>query len=330
MTHGRSLIILLSALLLLSAAAGRRPARAGAADEQRTVRLIVSTKGEDEPAPTLRPEDLRVTEGGVERRVVSLAGAADAPLHVALLIDVSGSQEYLIETSKAAAADFVKTALRPGRDRAAVVSFANKTVVHAPLTDDLSRAAGALARVKFEPPPGYVGRGVVVAGAPLPADQVTNSTSFWDAVGFVSREVFESAPGGDAARVVVLLSDGWDTSSQTKKKAALESLVGAGVVVYSVGVGDTETYSGLNKDALRKVAEESGGLAVFPAKRNDLRAAFAVVRETLRARYLLTYASPAEAPAKSPRKLKVEIVSPELRRQGLRVSYPPRPATAPR
>lgn len=323
----RGLIIFLLLPLLLLPAGG---AGAAGADEQRTVRLVVSTKGEADPVPPLRPEDVRLTEGGVERRIVSLAGEADAPLHVALVIDVSGSQEHLIEVSKSAAADFVKTTLRPGRDQAAVVTFASKAVVEAPLTPDLGRAIGALARIKFEPPSGYLGGPVILSRKqPLPAGTLTISTSFWDAVAFVSREVFQSA-SSDATRVVVLLSDGHDTSSQTKKKEAVESLVRAGIVVYSVGVGDVENYEGLNKDALRKVAEESGGLAVFPKQDNDLSAAFAKVRETLRSHYLLTYSSPGEASAKSSRKLKVEIVTPELRRRGLRVSHPPLPATAAR
>ena len=328
MTGRHGLIIFL--LLLQPSPVGVGGAGAAGADEQRIVRLVVSTKGEAEPVPPLRPEDVRVTEGGVERRIVSLAGEADAPLHVVLLIDVSGSQEHLIEVSKSASADFVKTALRPGRDQAAVVSFASKAVVEAPLTPDLGRAIGALARIKFEPPSGYFG-GVVILSRkqPLPAGNLTISTSFWDAAAFVSREVFPSAPP-DATRVVVLLSDGHDTSSQTKKKEAIESLVRANVVVYSVGVGDVENYAGLDKDALRKVAEESGGLAVFPKRANDLSAAFAKVRATLRSHYLVTYSSPVEASAKSARKLKVEIVNPELRRRGLRVSHPPRPATAAR
>ncbi len=324
MTVSRGLIIFLLLLQLSPVRAGG----AAGADDQRAVRLVVSTKGEAEPVPPLRPEDLRLTEGGVERRIVSLAGEADAPLHVALVIDVSGSQEHLIEAGKSASADFVRT-LRPGRDWAAVVSFASKAVVEAPLTPDLGRAIGALARIKFEPPSGYVGGGVIVTRQPPPADSITISTSFWDAVAFVSREVFPSAPS-DATRVVVLLSDGHDTSSQTKKKEAVESLVRAGVVVYSVGVGDVENYAGLDKDALRKVAEESGGLAVFPKQANDLSAAFAKVRATLRSHYLVTYSSPGEASAKSARKLKVEIVNPELRRRGLRVSHPPRPAAAAR
>ena len=77
------------ALLLLAPAAAVSSARqAGAgvkADSTQVVVPLCAVDKDGVPVEGLKPEDLRVTVEGEERKVVALSRGADGPLHVVLL-----------------------------------------------------------------------------------------------------------------------------------------------------------------------------------------------------------------------------------------------------
>src|SRR5207245_1822805 len=90
------------------------------------------------------------------------------------------------------------------------------------------------------------------------------------------------------------------------------------VAIYSIGIGDKDRY-GVNKDALRKLSERTGGRAFFPKNGADFQTIFEEIGEELRTQYIITY-SPTTS-AGSARKIRVEIVNPALRSADVQLSY---------
>lgn len=268
---------------------------------------------------SLRPEDVRVSDDGVPQRIEMLELRPAATRSVVVVIDISGSQEHVLPAEKLIAQSLVARLVRPGRDRVAVVSFAGETTLEQEFTPDGALAQQAIDKLRVETPDSYIA-GAILTGR----DQTTAiSTSLADALWLVGGEVFPAAPAG-SRRVLVLITDGRDTSSQTKKRDAEARLFGAGATVFAIGVADTKNFEGVDKGGLKALAERTGGRAFFPKKNADVIAAFDAIEQSLGAQYLLSYAPAGVDPkGKSPR-LKIEIVNPELRAQGLRVNHPER------
>lgn len=286
--------------------------------------VVVSLSAVDKagrPVGGLRAEDLRVMVEDAEQKVVSLTPRAEEPLRVVLMLDTSASQEQVLRFARPAAMDLMRALLRPGRDEAAVVSFTNRADVVAGMTADLAALGRAVQAVEFVPPPGYIGGGMVILGSPPKGGPPPpGSTAIWDSLAQVCDEVL--APAKDGRRVVVLFSDGVDTSSRLKPDATVGRLVREGVTVYSVGIGDSKNYEGVVKDELRKLSKRTGGRAYFPKRVEDLVRTLGEIRAELVASYAVALAPAAPKAEGKPLKLSVELVNPELRRRGVRLSHP--------
>ncbi len=273
---------------------------------------------------TLRQEDIRVLEDGVEQQVFTFQRETDRPLSLAILVDVSISQERTLPEEKAAARAFVESVIRPEKDKAAILSFSGEVTLEQGLTGNLSRVRRAVDRVQIEFPPGYVGGGVIIPGGTPPISGPSRSragtTALWDAVWVTAGDVL-SETSDKTRRAIILLTDGVDTSSRLTRGEAIDSALKSDVVVYTIGIGDSENYDGVEKDTLRKLSERTGGGAFFPKDETGLRAAFAQIEHELRSQYLIAYQPTNKKRDGSYRKVQVEIVNPELRKQKLRLTY---------
>jgi VWFA-related protein len=271
---------------------------------------------------TLRPQDIRLLEDGAPQEIVELAQRADVPRWIMLGLDTSISQEEFFPMARDAARRLVEIALRPDKDQAAVYSFSETAVLRQKLTGEFQLVRDALEKLKVEIPKGYLGQIVIgrppaaVSGKPVPG-----STSLWGGMAAINEQVF--APSGlNALCAIVLFTDGQDTSSQIKKNEAVNRLIRDGVAVYAIGIGDEKYFAGIDKDALRSVAERTGGLAFFPRKDEELLTALTGIGRALHGQYFISYKSSRPKPSATFHELKVEIVNPALRRQGIRLTYP--------
>lgn len=274
------------------------------------------------PVEGLKPEDLRVTVEGRPQNLRYFKRRTDEPLHVVIMIDASASQEGVLPFTQAAADRLVPALLTRGAaNDVAVVSFTGDAKVVQGLTADAEAVRRAVASVETVVPPGYAGGGIVV-GRPKPNNDPAwraGSTAVWDALVEVCDKVFAREQPG--RRAAVLITDGVDTSSRIKPDKALERLLRDGVTVYGVGLGDEASFDGVDKASMSKVSERTGGRALFPKKNEDLPVAFEQVRRELLNSYTLMFATPPMQTG-TQLKLRVELVNPELRKQGLRLAYP--------
>ena len=269
---------------------------------------------------TLKQEDIRVLEDGVEQKVFTFQRETDRPLSLAILIDVSASQERTLPEEKSAAQRFVDTVIRAQKDEVAVLTFTGDATLEQGLTGSAARVRRAIDKVEFVPPSGYIGGGVTVGTPPINGSSRAGSTAIWDAIWVTSREVL-SESSDKTRRAIILLSDGVDTSSRLKLQEGVEAALKADAIIYSIGIGDSFSFEGVDEGSLRKLSERTGGRAYFPRNEDDLRTAFAQIQEELRSQYLVAYSPTRKAKDGTFRNVKIEVVNPELRRQNLRLTY---------
>lgn len=272
---------------------------------------------------SLRQEDLRVTEDGVPQQVYAFQRETDRPLSLVILLDVSVSQQNTLPSEKAAAHTFVNTVIRPGKDEVAVISFTGEATLEQGLTGSTRHLQQAIERVEVIFPSGYTGGGVAIPTTPPIFDtglSRVGTTAIWDAVWVTAEDVL-SQTSDKTRRAIILLSDGVDTTSRVKRSEAIDRAVKADSVIYSIGIGDSDAFEGINKDTLRKLSERTGGRAFFPKDDKDLRAAFAQIQQELRSQYLLAYSPTNRKKDGSFRQVKIEVANPDLRKQKLQLTY---------
>jgi VWFA-related protein len=272
----------------------------------------------------LKREDVRVLEDGTPQEIFTFQPNSDLPLSLAILIDCSGSEERTLPEEKAAARSFLESVLRENKDEAAIVSFTGEVTLEQGLTGNVARLRRAIDQVEFVPPSGYIGGGVVVGGTPpISGTQQTlaGSTAIWDAIWATSNELLTDS-AEHQRRAIILLTDGEDTISQVHMQDAINRALKADALIYAIGIGDRYQF-GINEGALKKITEGTGGRAYFPRNERELRDAFAQIERDLREQYLIAYSSSNKTRDSSYRRVAIEIVNPELRKENLRLNYRP-------
>lgn len=272
---------------------------------------------------TLRAEDLRILEDGVPQKLFTFQRETDRPLALAFVIDVSASQEISLGEEKAAARGFIERVVRSTRDQVAIIPFTNLPYLEQPLTRDMLSVYRVLQTMEVASP-AYLGTGRPLAGIStgpgLLAVPREGSTAIRDAVALTSSKVLAHAPGLPR-RAIILLSDGLDTTSRLSRKDAVNRTLAAETVIYAIGIGN-DRY-GMDRDALRDLAQRTGGRAFFPDRKFDLNQAFIEIEREMRTQYLLAYSSTNKNRDGSYRKITIEITNPDLRKEKLEIRHRP-------
>ena len=239
----------------------------------------------------LTANDFEVIEDGRAQELAYFA-PANVPLSVSLILDTSSSMDEEMPLSKRAAKDFVAR-LRPG-DVAQIVGFDSKVEVLQPPTGDRTLLNTAIDRMR--------------AGG---------ATALYNALYIVLRESGKSKPetSDDIRRqVIVVLSDGEDTSSLVTFEDVLDLGKRSQTVIYTVGLGLDELMAGRRSDgefALRQLAQETGG-RLFVAKSGiELPDVYTQISNELTNQYVLGYLSHGQ-PNGAWRRLWVRMRQPNL------------------
>jgi Ca-activated chloride channel family protein len=187
--------------------------------------------------------------------------ASDIPLTIALLIDTSASVKGQLDYEKQTAVEFFKSVLRKNRDLALIIQFDSDVNLVQDFTEDLNHLTAALDSLR--------------AG---------NSTALYDAI-FLA--VDDKLKGETGRKVIVVITDGTDTSSKLSEKEAIEIAQRNDVIIYGIGVrGEALVSFGV----LKKFAEDTGGSFFSPSARlEEIRTAFRAIGEDLKGQYNLAY-----------------------------------------
>ena len=270
---------------------------------------------------TLRAADIAIFENDVAQTVSLFERETDRPLSLAILIDTSESQRGVLADEKKAARVFVDSVIRPDKDRAAVVSFTGVPKVEQAPTNDLAKLHHGIGQVRIEMSPENQRR-LANGDDPLPKEQDPSGyTGIWDAMWMAMEDLLPKTPGG-TRRAIVLLSDGDDTSSTIKKQDVIDFAVRSDVVIYSIGIRDATFDQGkLDSGALRKVSDRTGGRAFFPTQPSELQASFSQIDQELRSQYLIAYSPTNKNRDGSYRRIRIEVINPDLRKNKPQLLY---------
>ena len=267
----------------------------------------------------LKQGDIRLLEDGKPQELVAFSRQVDLPLSLAILIDTSASQERTLPEEKAAAAAFLETVMRPAKDEVCIISFTGEATLEQGMTNNLSRLRRSIDKVKFVPPSGYIGGGVIAGTPPISGDTTAGSTAIWDAIWVTSDEILGPAPE-KTRRAIILVTDGVNTSGKKKLDDAVQAALKSEAIIYSVGIGDN-FYSGVDRGSLNKVSERTGGRAYFPRDERELREAFQQIQEEMRSQYLIAYEPSNQIRDGSFRKIEIEVTNPQLQKDKTKLRH---------
>lgn len=269
----------------------------------------------------LKKEDVAILEDGKLQEIGEFSRQVDLPLSLAILIDTSASQERTLPEEKAAAIAFLETVVRPAKDEVSVISFTGESTLEQGMTSNLPRLRRAVERVRFEPPAGYVGGGVYTGTPPISgtAGNAVGSTAIWDAIWVTSDEILGPAPD-KTRRAIILLTDGVNTYGKKKLDDAAQAAQRAEAIIYSIGIGDN-FYAGVDRGALNKISERTGGRAYFPKDERELREAFSQIQDEMRSQYLLAYEPTNQTRDGAYRRIEIQLTNQQLKNEKVKVTH---------
>ena len=287
------LVVSVAAGLLIYGASTLSPAaaqqqtdpRARIRSEVSLVSLLTSVLDKDgRPAVGLTQDQFDVYEEGVKQKIETFEPETQQPLDLALMIDSSLSEIKDLEFEAEAGSRFIQKLVRPG-DRLAVYEFADAVTQIAPFSSNVQMLQSALRHI-------------------VPGD----GTALYDAV-YLGAQALGRNPAG-RRRVIVLVTDGGETTSRADFETARRAALRADVLLYTILVRVVKNESGRNtagEHALETIADSTGGAIYFPNGTAELDAIFNRIDRELRTQYRLGYYPNPRPPDGTYRNLEVRI-----------------------
>jgi len=232
------------------------------------VRLLVSVRDQNGKLITdLDKAAFQVTDSGTPQQIAVFERNTSLPLSVAVLIDTSGSQLIDLRYEVQSVQRFISSLLKSGNpeDAYELFSFNWRTNLELDFTRNKGRAERAL-------------RGLHGEGG----------TSLYDAIYLAS----DTLNGREGRHVMIIVTDGGDTTSLKKYQDALVAAQQADAVLYPIVVVPVRADAGRNtggEHALATLAASTGGRIFNPEGLERLDAAFADILLELRTQYLLGF-----------------------------------------
>lgn len=201
---------------------------------------------------------------------------SETPVRLALLFDNSSSVTIAREFEKKAAIKFFKKVIRPEKDLVALFSVATYTRLEQPFTKNVSQVNAA------------------IEAFPMPE----GATALLDGV-IKAAEYLKEVEG---RRVIVIMSDGVDTISDSTFEQALRAAQLYNCQIYVVKTTDFENYKRTGQrggnanirslEAERRMQEfaaQTGGSVYSPLDERELDRAFSQISAELSQQYILSY-----------------------------------------
>ena len=238
------------------------------------VRVDALVTRDRRPVAGLTATNFELRDNGVVQPITDVHHET-LPLNILCVLDLSGSVagEPLAHLKQGVRSVIAALA---GKDRAALLTFANRIELHTALTADRARLRALV-------------DGVETGG----------TTALFDAV-FAALALRETDEG---RTLLLLFSDGRDTSSWLTARKLIDSARRTDVVIYPVTVRTTMplvTVQGKplihprqgpepSERLLEAIAEDTGGRVVYASDEAAVEATFLEVLREFRQRYVLSY-----------------------------------------
>ena len=233
--------------------------------------------------------------------ILNFRRETDLPLHLGLLIDVSGSVHSRFDFEQDAAISFLVHSVRSGFDKAFVVGFNTQSQMTQDFTDNVQLLSTGIHKL-----------------------QDGGGTALYDAIYRACKEKFlKDRPDHPARKAIVVVSDGEDNQSEYSRAQAIEMAQRAEVIIYAISTDDSGLILRGDK-VLEQLAEATGGRAFFPFKMKDITHSFAAIEDELRSQYIVSY-EPADFDADGRyRSIEITALKKDLQVRARRGYYAPR------
>src|SRR5260370_33344226 len=232
------------------------------------------------------------------------------PITVALLLDTSGSEQYMLGAIQEGAMGFLSRVMRKG-DEALVMSFDVDVDLLSDFTDDRAQLDRAIRRAKIN------AGGPMVTPGTIPTRGAIG-TDFYDAVYLACNDKLSSEAGRKA---IVVLTDAVDNGSKVRVEEAIEAAQRTDTVVHILLVYDPR--EGANAGVAKKITDETGGRMIVVNSEKHLEEAFDQISQELRSQYTLGYYPTNASRDGKFRKIKIETANHDLRILARNGYYPP-------
>ena len=234
----------------------------------------------------LNKGDFTIAEDGKDQQIKYFNRETDLPLTIGLLIDVSASQQNLIEIEKNAAYQFFGSVLRK-QDLAFLISFGADAELLQDYTSSPQLLRRGLEGLRVNSDVGGLHPG------PVPTISQPRGTILYDAVYLAASDQLKGQVG---RKVLVLITDGEDQGSRYKVREAIEAAQKADAIIYGFYYVDRAFYAqngfgfgGTSDSALRQLSEETGGHVFHIDRKTTLQDAFNQLQDEMRSQYAIGY-----------------------------------------
>ena len=198
--------------------------------------------------------------------IVNFKRETDLPLHLGLLVDVSGSVDSRFGFEQEAATSFLQHTLRAGFDQAFIDGFNSHSQMAQDFTDNVKLLEAGIRKL-------HDGGG----------------TALYDAVYHACKEKFlKDHPDHPVRKAIIIVSDGEDNQSEVSKAQAIEMAQRSEVIIYAISTDDSGLVMRGDR-VLEQLAEATGGRAFFPFKMKDITHSYAAIEDELRSQYVVSY-----------------------------------------
>jgi VWFA-related protein len=198
------------------------------------------------PVIDLTRNDFRIYENGKAQNIRYFSSETMPPLRIGLLVDTSNSARFVLKFEKDAATEFAYTMLRGlnSRNQIFLETFDASSSVLQDFTNNPDAINEKLRKLK-------AGGGKAVYDAIYEA---------------CKHEMMKAGPREQTRRVLVLISDGIDVSSQHSLDEAISMAHRAETAIYTIG-NTPYGYSNPGAKYLDRVADNTGGASFFPERK---------------------------------------------------------------
>ena len=269
----------------------------------------------------LEKNDFSILEDGKAQTIKYFTRETDLPLTIGLLIDVSRSQENLIEIERRAASAFFAQVLQK-KDEAFLISFGEESELLQDYTTSARLLTTAMGDLKVSSGVGGFGPG------PVPTVGEARGTVLYDAIYLASGEKLKGEVG---RKCIVVITDGVDEGSKVPIAEAIEAAQKADVVIYSIDYSDSGSYGGIfgmiggGYSALKRMSDETGGHVYQVDSKHPLDSVFRELQDEMRSQYSIGYTPTNDNKDGSYRKLDIRTTDKSLKVQARKGYYAIKP-----
>lgn len=246
---------------------------------------------------SLTKNDFELKENGQKQQIAFFSRESELPLRIALLVDSSLSTARDLKFESEAATRFFQSVLRP-QDAGAIFDFSYDVDQLTGYTSNITALSRAV-------------KGIIPG----------TSTSLFDAV-YLAANTLKSHTQKE---VMVIVSDGADTTSHMKFQDALKAAHEAQCIIYSVVIVPIKNDAGRatgGEHALITLSQETGGKAFFPNTIGELDSIYSKISDELRTQYTIGYYSTVQSPSNEFRQISLAPINPRLQVRTRRGYFP--------